>query len=170
VQQDKPVPGGTVAAVPFKSAPSAPAPQTGNLTATAKSPPAVDVQVLDQNSPLGVLLRVRRTDGSAAPVPAVLDVAGKALQGLHGGDWANRLQVRALPGCALTTPDQTGCQGTPVAADRKSGAVTANVTTGTVYALTSGPSGSTGSFAATKLAPASTWASGGAAGWLDKLW
>ena len=169
MQQDKPVPGGTVAAVPFKSAPSAPAPQTGNLTATAKSSTAVDVQVLDQNSPLGVLLRVRRTDGSAAPAPAVLDVAGKALQGLHGGDWANRLQVRALPGCALTTPDKTGCQGS-VAADRKSGAVTANVTTGTVYALTSGPSGSTGSFAATKLAPASTWASGGAAGWLDKLW
>src|SRR5439155_17569247 len=97
----------------------------------------------------------------------------------YGGDWASRLHLTLLPACALTAPDAPGCQGTPLPTRNDPRAATASadvplVASGqtattmaastNLVALTAGSSGAAGSFAATSLAPSSTWQAGGPTG------
>ncbi|GAA0318118.1 type IV secretion protein Rhs [Actinoallomurus spadix] len=100
---------------------------------------------------------------------ALMEVDYSKFRYAVGGDWASRLRLVRLPACALTSPERTECRTqTPLAStnDVAAGKVTAQVvvpaaqgTSGEsgVVALAAGASGSAGSFAATPLAPSSTW-------------
>ncbi|WP_018349385.1 polymorphic toxin-type HINT domain-containing protein [Longispora albida] len=125
----------------------------------------------------GVLFTVKRSDGVAKPgsVGLGLDYAGFA-QAL-GSDYASRLRLVALPGCALTTPELAQCQTQTPLPDsanawgdkRVSGTVTAYADQGFssfadapsgAYAATTGP----GSFTSTPLSMAGEWAAGSQSG------
>src|SRR6266511_5276662 len=164
-------------------------------------PGRVRIEVLDRaaGGPLGadaVLLRIGSVDTSSAAAAAggqvSLSVGYAAFRYAYGGDWANRLRLVRLPGCALTTPAAAGCRGVPLPSrnDSVAGTVTADVPVtalpaagmaaspdrvveaaagqGAVYALDASTSGSTGDFSATNLAPSSTWTAGGSTG--DFAW
>ena len=125
----------------------------------------VRVEVLDRATAdragvRGVVLRVG--DSVAGLVDLKVDYSGFA--GAFGGDWATRLRLVRLPECVLTDPARAECRRpTPVASRNnvKAGTVTGSVdaadAAGTVMALTAGPSGSSGDWAATSLSPSSTW-------------
>jgi RHS repeat-associated protein len=91
-----------------------------------------------------------------------------------GGDYGSRLHLVALPACALTTPKVAACRvQQPIASaqnDYNAQVLSATVTpaaTGDramVLAATSGPTGPTGDFNATSLAPEGSWTSGGNTG------
>ncbi|WP_157641326.1 RHS repeat domain-containing protein [Longispora albida] len=148
----------------------------------------VRVEVLDRQQAgkagrSGLLLRLSETGAQRGGKAAVeLDYSG--FRNAYGADWASRLTFIALPECALTTPEAPACQGTPVAArnDIQAGKLTADLTTappsgatgiaaqqgGMLYAAAAGSQGSSGSFAATSLAPSATWKAGGMSG--DFTW
>jgi len=113
----------------------------------------------------GVLLRVGRADGQVGGASVRVSVDYGSFATAYGGDWASRLRLAALPECALSTPDRKECVGTalPSRNDPIAGSVTATAPVGLV-ALTAGPSGHAGSFAATSLQPSSTWSAGGNSG------
>ncbi|MEV3984153.1 RHS repeat-associated core domain-containing protein [Nonomuraea sp. NPDC049758] len=113
----------------------------------------------------GLLLAVRPDTPGALSVK----VGYAAVRGAFGGDWAARLSLVTLPGCALTTPDLPQCRTrTPVAAvnDTGAGTLTADVPDpgGAVLAAVAAPKGASGSYAATSLAPSGTWSDGGSSG------
>ncbi|MEV7414147.1 RHS repeat-associated core domain-containing protein [Streptomyces sp. NPDC089919] len=109
-----------------------------------------------------------------------------AVRAAYGGDWAARLRLVALPGCALTTPSLAHCRTrTPVpgavnavragtlraevdlaaagpAASRQGGALLARAAT--VLAAEAAPEGSAGDYKATALSPTGSWSAGGNAG------
>ncbi len=121
---------------------------------------------------VGLLLRVSRTDGGTAAAAARVAVDYSGFRSAFGGDWAARLQVRELPGCALTTPSAPGCAGRWLATDNdtRAGTATATVevdaatTAGTLLALAAAPKAGGGSYQATALSPSGTWSAGGNAG------
>jgi RHS repeat-associated protein len=121
---------------------------------------------------------------SAASVPVVtVDVSYDASQQRFGANWAERVQLVAMPACVLTTPFEPACSTVKVVPSRNDlehGVITADVavdraiivTTGpgrgrhvaaggtpgdTVYGLSSGYNSSTGSFTATPLSSAASW-------------
>jgi RHS repeat-associated protein len=116
-----------------------------------------------------VVISVVRADGGkvAAPAQVGLDYSGFA--DAFGGNYADRLELVALPACALTTPHVASCRTqTPVAFtnDRANHRLLANVTvpaTGSriVLAATSGTGGANGDYAATPLKDSDTWVGGG---------
>ncbi len=114
----------------------------------------------------GVLFSVRSPSAGTATVQ--VDYSG--FRGAYGGDWASRLRLVALPACALTTPDRAGCRAaTPVvtANDPAAATLTAAVpvdTAGSVFAATAAPTGASGSYSATSLAPSGHWTVGGNSG------
>ncbi|GAA1788944.1 RHS repeat-associated core domain-containing protein [Luedemannella flava] len=117
----------------------------------------------------GVVMKVARTDGSSAAGKIALSVDYKAFAGAYGADWASRLRLVSLPACALTTPEERACAGTPLKStnDVKAKAVSASVavsSAGSVVALAAAPSGPSGSYAATSLQSSSTWSAGGNSG------
>ncbi|WP_018348497.1 RHS repeat-associated core domain-containing protein [Longispora albida] len=132
------------------------------------------VTVLDQQSSAqagiaGVLFRVQRTDGALAAAPATVEFDYSRFRHAYGGDFGNRLAVVEVPECALARPRPAGCapgRPLPGSNDPKAGKVRAEVTAGaprrssTLYAVTAGPSGSTGSFKPTSLSPSATWSVG----------
>ncbi|WP_245563554.1 DddA-like double-stranded DNA deaminase toxin [Longispora albida] len=150
--------------------------------AAAGPPAAVKVIVADRAVAKkagipGVMFTVKRSDGITTPgrVGVGLDYAGFA-QAL-GSDYASRLRIVALPGCALTTPERSECQvqtplpdsGNTWADKRVSASVTAYADQGFssfadtpsgAYAATTGP----GSFASTPLSQAGSWAAGSQSG------
>jgi RHS repeat-associated protein len=150
--------------------------QVGDATSAAK----VRVEFLDRAASdragvTGVLMRVGRTASPAASATArsapaarvPLRIDYRKFRNSFGGDWASRLRVLALPECALTTPDAPDCAGVPVASknDAKAGVITASVSgASTLMALSAGTSGPAGDFAATPMAPSSTWQAGGSTG------
>jgi RHS repeat-associated protein len=89
-----------------------------------------------------------------------------------GGDYAARLRLVRLPGCAARTPEKSECQAaTPVegAANDTKAAVLSGTTTLTsdepaVFAAAAAASSSAGSYAATSLAAAGSWSAGGSSG------
>ena len=113
----------------------------------------------------GPIVRVQRADTtpSAAAVKLTLGYAGFA--NAFGGDFGSRLRLVRLPDCALTTPAKAECRvATPIGStnDTEADMVSAEVAapagfTGGLIAFTAGDSSSQGSYAATKLAPSSTW-------------
>ncbi|WP_433365244.1 polymorphic toxin-type HINT domain-containing protein [Streptosporangium sp. CA-115845] len=173
-----PVTTGASAKAP-EATPTTGAPSASDATPAADPPRRVRVEVLD---PPGkevadaaeVRLRVIRADDAAQPAPVALEVDYSAFRHAYGGDWAARLRLVELPGCALTqTPGTGDCpapQPVPTANDTGRGALTADVTavasTGAVagsaagaglYALAAAPSGSTGNFTASTLSPTAKW-------------
>jgi RHS repeat-associated protein len=121
----------------------------------------VRIEVLDRKAAAaagvsGVLLRLAHLGGTAGPASVEVDYSG--FRHAYGGDYGSRLRLLRLPECALTTASAGGCAPTPVpsANDAVTGRVRAQVTDG-LYALAAAPSGSTGSFQPTSLAPSATW-------------
>jgi RHS repeat-associated protein len=140
----------------------------------------------------GPLLRVARADGHADPGTVTVTMDYRRFAGAAGADWSTRLRLLQLPECALTTPEAANCQATvlPTRNDTKAGTVSADVTlaVGTeptsgsdtrhpdagaarqaqpvpaLLAVTAGPSGGAGDYAATSLSPSSTWQAGGSSG------
>lgn len=135
----------------------------------------------------GLLLRIGHADGGKVSAPVELAVDYRAFRYAYGGDYGARLRVYAIPECALSTPAVPACAGRPVPTRNNGGGwlyadVTApallpqtgpgraepELTGGALYAVTSGPSGSTGDFGATTLQPSSTWGAGNSSG--DFTW
>ncbi|MCM2419637.1 RHS repeat-associated core domain-containing protein [Streptomyces sp. RKAG293] len=132
----------------------------------------------------GVMTSVTRTDGgTGGSVHLALDYT--AFRDAYGGDWASRLHLVQLPGCALTTPGLAQCRTqTPLrsANDVASGQVSADVvlpaaSTGgsaapafrpaaqpVVLAALAGGSGGGGTYGATSLSPSGQWSAGGSTG------
>ncbi|MBB5867378.1 hypothetical protein F4553_000757 [Allocatelliglobosispora scoriae] len=138
------------------------------LKAAAAS--TVDVEVIDRaavpaNWRDGLLIRL---DGSPGTADLTVDYA--AFRGAAGGDWASRLRLWTVPSCALTTPSAAECRATPLATTNSPADSTASATVGlkSLVALSAGPSGSGGDFAASPMQPSSTWAAGSSAG--DFTW
>jgi RHS repeat-associated protein len=133
------------------------------------------VQILDRaetrrdNRP-ELLLRVGRADGvqTAATVSVAVDYS--TFRTAAGGDFGNRLRLVALPECALSTPDRSECQGTPLPSRNNGTTVTGEVSApgtprpGTLLAVQAAPEGSTGDFKATSLDPSGKWQAGGSSG------
>ncbi|MFF7261395.1 RHS repeat-associated core domain-containing protein [Streptomyces sp. NPDC008159] len=117
-----------------------PPPATAKFSAQAAKtsvPAKVDVKVLDHKSLAGVGgvglgVEVTRRDGTATagPVQVTFDYSG--FKYAHGGNFASRLRLVALPACALTTPKAKGCspgkaKPVPVTNDVADGTLTATV-------------------------------------------
>ena len=112
----------------------------------------------------GLLMSVRRADGSSTPGRTRLQVDYAGFADAYGGDWASRLQLVALPACVLSTPQVPACQQrTPVPAvnDTPQRVLSADValaaSTPMLLAVQSGPSGDSGDYTATSLSPAGQW-------------
>ena len=89
---------------------------TGSTTAAAAAEVPVTVSTSDQQlSALLGITGVVFTVTAPTPVDLTLDVDYGPWLGAAGGDWASRLQVLALPGCATSSPQTDGCaKGTPI--------------------------------------------------------
>ena len=109
-----------------------------------------------------------------------VDIDYDSFRAAYGGDWAGRLQLVSLPGCAALTPELVGCRERtvlPSSNDLETGILTADLAVGdaagtagfgerragspsTVYGLSAGYTSLSGSFAATPLRSASSWTVG----------
>ncbi|GAA4074731.1 RHS repeat-associated core domain-containing protein [Streptomyces shaanxiensis] len=115
----------------------------------------------------GLLLKVTRADGhrSAAPGKVAVQVDYASFAQAYGGDWAQRLRLVQLPACALTTPKAAACQTvTPLATDNdvRAQKLTTDVPAAAgakapLLAVSAAPSGGSGSYTATSLAPSASW-------------
>ncbi|WP_280876848.1 RHS repeat-associated core domain-containing protein [Streptomyces pseudovenezuelae] len=115
----------------------------------------------------GLLLKVTRADGRRAAFGKVsLRVDYAPFAQAYGGDWAQRLRLVQLPACALTTPKAAACRTvTPVATnnDVRSQRLTADVPAAVagakapLLAVAAAPSGGSGAYTATSLAPSASW-------------
>ncbi|WP_165484669.1 polymorphic toxin-type HINT domain-containing protein [Streptomyces kasugaensis] len=134
----------------------------------------------------GLLLSMTRTDIPASkgkPVPVRIQVDYSSFRGAYGGDWASRLRLIQLPGCAVRTPEKAECRvqkPLPTENDTRSGKLsTASVTLATpdagagtaraavaptVLGATADSSGSSGDYKATNLKASGAWSQGGASG------
>jgi RHS repeat-associated protein len=139
----------------------------------------------------GVIFTLRGAGQEAAPGRVHASVSYSSFAAAYGGDYAARLHLVLLPGCALTTPQVAACRvqvplasaddtraarlgadvtlpGTSAAgAGQASGAAagTAAAAAGmVVMAATSSPSGSGGDYKATPLSEAGSWTQGGSSG------
>ncbi|MEV0132536.1 RHS repeat-associated core domain-containing protein [Dactylosporangium sp. NPDC050688] len=144
--------------------------------AGAAAPARVRVRVLDraatqQAGVAGVLLAVARADGAATAGTARVSVDYGEFRDAYGGDWATRLRLVLLPGCAATAAP--GCAPVALAStnDPRTGTVSADVplsaadtATETLVALAAGAAGSAGDVSATPLSQAATWSAGGNSG------
>ncbi|MDQ0908728.1 RHS repeat-associated protein [Streptomyces canus] len=119
----------------------------------------------------GLLLKVTNADArtslttAAAPAKVSVEVDYASFAQAYGGDWAQRLRLVELPACALTTPKAAACQTvTPLATDndvraqKLTAAVPATVgAKAPLLAVSAAPSGGSGSYTATSLAPSASW-------------
>ncbi|WP_412543080.1 polymorphic toxin type 27 domain-containing protein [Longispora sp. K20-0274] len=127
----------------------------------------------------GVVLSVNRSDGGTDAAPVDVTVDYRPFETAFGGNFADRLGLVALPGCALTTPAVPACRvPTPVifTHDRARHTLTAAVTLpavpktqlsappAMVLAVAGGSTGVNGSYAATPLKASDTWSAGGNSG------
>ncbi|WP_327254633.1 polymorphic toxin-type HINT domain-containing protein [Streptomyces sp. NBC_01244] len=132
----------------------------------------------------GVLVALTDAAGSAASGKVQVGFDVSALAKTTGANWADRARVVRLPDCALTTPGAKGCTArTPVASHTDaSGRLVAEIdapkTKATAFksapsdapqmlasqavalAVEAGPSGASGDFTATPLAPSMSWQAG----------
>ncbi|MCU7728949.1 polymorphic toxin-type HINT domain-containing protein [Actinoplanes sp. KI2] len=142
------------------------------------APIGVRVQTVDQKTAVkagvhGVMFTLKSTAGAGAVGVTVDDTT---FRNAYGGDYAARLHLVRLPGCALTQPTAARCQtqtplttpaSTPLSAQvtltapTAAGATTANVT---VLAATTSTSSSSGDYTATSLSPGGTWSAAGNTG------
>jgi len=154
--------------------------------AATDTPTAVHVSVSDHATASaagisGEIVSVSRADGKTGAANAVVAVDYSSFGQAYGGDYASRLNLYALPACALTTPKVPDCQKkTPLrftnddAHQRLTASVTipagshpaAGTTSGNqksspggmvVLAATATGSGSAGSYNATSLSASNSW-------------
>ncbi|MFF4599827.1 RHS repeat-associated core domain-containing protein [Amycolatopsis sp. NPDC001319] len=126
----------------------------------------------------GPMMSLRHTTSGAGSSSVHLTMGYSQFEDAFGGDWASRLRLVALPGCAATTPDQPKCRTqtpVPFTRDAKAGTLAADVVvpaaptakaadsaaSAMVLAATSAPSGGGGDFAATSLHSSGSWQAGG---------
>ncbi|GAA4919704.1 RHS repeat-associated core domain-containing protein [Streptomyces coeruleoprunus] len=169
-----------VGSLPLTLAPSKPS------KAKAASAPAgtVEINVLDQKraAQLGVKGIVVTVTAPASAGKVELGIGYGAFGSAYGGDWAGRLQVVRLPGCALTEPADAKCRKrTPLeftndrAHERLNGqlaftrpsaarASSPSTTQTMVLAVAAGTKSGSGDYKATPLASSSTWEAGGSSG------
>ncbi|SBT53106.1 polymorphic toxin-type HINT domain-containing protein [Micromonospora auratinigra] len=149
------------------------APAAGPAARSAAPPARMHVEVLDRAAAAragvpGLLFRVGRGDGATAVAPVGVAVDYGRFATAYGADWSTRLRLVRLPECALASPQRVECRGTPLPTrnDPAAERVTADVTVGAtqLMALTASPSGSSGSYGATKLSSSGTWSAGSSSG------
>lgn len=136
----------------------------------------------------GVLVALTDAAGSASSGKVQVGFDVSAWSKTTGANWADRARVVRLPDCALTTPGAPGCTTrTPVASHKDaSGRLVAEVdapkavsaktstfesapsdaprmlaTQAVALAVEAGPSGASGDYSATPLAPSMSWQAGG---------
>jgi RHS repeat-associated protein len=142
----------------------------------------------------GVLFKLDESGDVSGKVHVELDYRSFAYAG--GADFGQRLHLVELPACALTTPQVAACQvetPLPSSNNAKAEQVSASVELAAsssallfpaldgaaavtpaltqaqvVLAAAAGPSGSSGDFTASTLAPSGTWSAGGSSG--DFTW
>ncbi|WP_409469000.1 polymorphic toxin-type HINT domain-containing protein [Streptomyces sp. HC307] len=146
------------------------------LTAPGKGEAArsVTVQVLDQKTAakLGVKGVVLKVTGSRDGGTTRLGIDYSAFASAYGGDWAGRLRLFRLPGCAVDHPAQATCRKrTEIDSDnqRAQNSISASLTLSdssqpTMLALAAGTSSQAGDYKATPLSASSTWEAGGSSG------
>ena len=141
------------------------------LRQTDGGPSRARVRVLDQGTAAkagvdGVLVQVGALD-QAGPLGVSVDYA--AFAGAFGAGWADRLQIKAMPACVLTSPQRPECQTAttvPVTNNVAASTVSAKVAApsfvggGVVLALSGGVGGSSGTAGATSLQASSQWGAG----------
>ncbi|MEV7419038.1 RHS repeat-associated core domain-containing protein [Streptomyces sp. NPDC089919] len=171
-----PATGGRAGGLPVSVLPEAPtAPKSGAAAADRAAAPRFTVTVAAKEAARragvdGLLLSVGRADGGRAPVPARVQVDYAAFRDAYGGDWAGRLRLVELPGCALTTPALAKCRTHKplhTVNDTRTGRLTAKTAAGsaaTVLAATAESGGPTGDYKATSLQASGSWTAGGATG------
>ncbi|WP_372405122.1 polymorphic toxin-type HINT domain-containing protein [Streptomyces luteireticuli] len=150
----------------------------------AAGPGKVRVDILDRSAARkagvdGILLKVTRADGGKAAAPVNLEVDYAKFAGAYGGDWASRLTLAALPGCAVDG-SAAACRDRKALKTHNSvrgGTLTADVAAQPaapknaaaaaapqLLAVTAGAAGSAGSYGATSLAPSGSWQMAGNTG------
>lgn len=157
--------------------------------AQAPTPTSVGVQLLDhaKTNAVGLPLVMRLTQTANATTDGAVNVAVdySSFKDAYGADWSSRLRLASVPACALTGKTDDTCRITPIPThnDLASHTLSADVvlpstTTGitsaqtadaaVTLAVTAGPSGSAGDFAASAPSASSTWSAGGSSG--DFTW
>ncbi|MFD3719018.1 ricin-type beta-trefoil lectin domain protein [Streptomyces sp. NPDC058674] len=163
-------------ASPTETNPAPPAP-SGTWAVAVETRTATEAANVD-----GALIKVTPPTGGSTPVDVQLDY--KQFKDLYGTEWATRLQLKQLPECFLTTPEQPECsvsKDVPSTNDPAAGTVRATVDPATapgqgmrtmavggggpmVLAASDGASGAGGSYKATSLSPTGSWSAGGSGG------
>ncbi|HWH00672.1 MAG TPA: hypothetical protein VNV66_15435, partial [Pilimelia sp.] len=112
----------------------------------------------------GLLVSVARADGQPGSASVSVEVDYAAFAAAYGGDWATRLRLVQLPGCALSRPADPDCtRAMRLASVNRPAARTVSaeptVTGGgpTLLALQAAPAGDNGDYTATSLTAAGTW-------------
>jgi RHS repeat-associated protein len=147
------------------------------------APDRVKVSVLDRaaadrSGVAGLVLTVADTkaENTSAGKRVSVVVDYSSFRSAYGVDWASRLRLVTLPGCALSTPERADCRaGRPLVThnDVKTGRLSADVELGTaaatqVLAATAAPAGNAGDYTATALSASASWHTGSSAG--DFTW
>ena len=177
----KPVQAGSL---PVWVGPATSAPQQGKTAAVAQpaTPSSVDVTLAPRSTASalgvnGVVLSAARADQASTTGSVALTLGYGQFEDAYGADWASRLRLVELPGCALSTPKNPSCRtATPLTytRDATANSLTANVTlpgaTGRTAApmvlaatSSSGAGSGGGSFSATQLKASGSWGAGGSA-------
>ncbi|GAB3505781.1 RHS repeat-associated core domain-containing protein [Phytohabitans suffuscus] len=137
---------------------------------------SLDVEVVDRGTlPAGWRdgLVLKATAPRGAPIGrAKLSVDYSGFRYAAGGQWASRARLWQVPACAVSTPDRPGCRSVPLRTDNNlaDGVASAEVSVGSAtgpgsfVVLAAGASGPDGDFAATGLAPSSSWSAGTGSG------
>jgi RHS repeat-associated protein len=158
-----PAAGSAEVAVPTRTGRSGDQARAGELpvsvgpAAKGTAPGKVRVEVLaervaERAGVDGLLLKLRRADGTRSAAPVRVTVDYTAFRDAYGGDWASRLSL---------TPEPSGPPVTVVRNDVEAGTLTADVTVGSAdstFALAAAPEGSAGDYKATSLSPSGKWA------------
>ncbi|GAA3936870.1 RHS repeat-associated core domain-containing protein [Actinoplanes auranticolor] len=137
--------------------------------AAAAGPGRVRVELLARDKALEtgheLAVRLSAPSGTSA-VNVRIDYSTFAAA--YGANWAERLRLVQVPACALTASPAATCSAEPLPTVNRDSSVSAPVTVaagrGTIVALASGASGSSGDYGATSLSPSAAWSVGGATG------
>ncbi|WP_330342582.1 RHS repeat-associated core domain-containing protein [Streptomyces sp. NBC_00557] len=163
------IPAGGIA----KAAPGS-LPVTATASAKGNTPKSLTVEVLDQKTAakLGVKGVVLKLAGPHSGGKARFSIDYSAFAAAYGGDWAGRLKLTRLPGCAAKDPATAKCRKrTDLATvnNRAEESISAPVTLASggqpmLLAVAAGTKSGAGDYKATPLSASSTWEAGGSSG------
>ncbi|MBM6402797.1 hypothetical protein JQN72_00870 [Phycicoccus sp. CSK15P-2] len=153
---------------PVKSTPVRIAAEDAPATGEDWGVEVLDRSVSDAAGVPGVLISVEPPeDARDSTVDVTLDY--EDLRRAVGADWASRLRLVELDPCRIETPKSKDCndfQPLESSNDREAATVSAAIEVDgpTLVAAVAGDSGSTGTYAASSLAPSGSWSAGGNSG------